>query len=450
MASTFTATSSIGSMVATKGHRSDNKLMNNLSSSSFGRRQNVFPRLRRSSPAIAGVNKLAYLVGVTHGPKGRNAVLESKHGSPRIVNDGVTVAREVALEDPVENIGAKLVRQAAVKTNDFAGDGTTTSVVLAQGFIAEGVKVVAAGANSVLITRGIEKTAKALVAELKKMSKELLVQVTMSKVGRKGVVTLEEGKSAENVLYVVEGMQFDRGYVSPYFVIDNEKMSVEFDNCKLLLVDKKITKARDLVGEKEKVNERIAKLSGGVVVIQVGAQTETELKEKKLRDEDALNATKAAVEEGIFVGGGCTLLRLASKVGADIVKRSLRGVYALKLIAKNVGVNGSVVSEKVISNENVKFGYNAAAGKYEDLMAAGIIDPTKAGQVLSNENVKFGYNAATGKYEDLMAAGIIDPTKLRLRRHSRCQSVLLLRSRNLSQFQQATQWTTQDMDTKRR
>ncbi|KAH0872864.1 hypothetical protein HID58_070226 [Brassica napus] len=386
MASTFTATSSIGSMVATKGHRSDNKLMNNLSSSSFGRRQNVFPRLRRSSPAIAGVNKLAYLVGVTHGPKGRNAVLESKHGSPRIVNDGVTVAREVALEDPVENIGAKLVRQAAVKTNDFAGDGTTTSVVLAQGFIAEGVKVVAAGANSVLITRGIEKTAKALVAELKKMLKtvslqmwQLLVQVTMSKVGRKGVVTLEEGKSAENVLYVVEGMQFDRGYVSPYFVIDNEKMSVEFDNCKLLLVDKKITKARDLVGEKEKVNERIAKLSGGVVVIQVGAQTETELKEKKLRDEDALNATKviflllrmsiirqAAVEEGIFVGGGCTLLRLASKV--DAIKAALDN-DELKL------QNLSRLS--VISNENVKFGYNAAAGKYEDLMAAGIIDPTK-------------------------------------------------------------------------
>uniref|UniRef100_A0A0D3CR10 Uncharacterized protein n=1 Tax=Brassica oleracea var. oleracea TaxID=109376 RepID=A0A0D3CR10_BRAOL len=466
MASTFTATSSIGSMVATKGHRSDNKLMNNLSSSSFGRRQNVFPRLRRSSPAIAGVNKLAYLVGVTHGPKGRNAVLESKHGSPRIVNDGVTVAREVALEDPVENIGAKLVRQAAVKTNDFAGDGTTTSVVLAQGFIAEGVKVVAAGANSVLITRGIEKTAKALVAELKKMLKtvslqmwQLLVQVTMSKVGRKGVVTLEEGKSAENVLYVVEGMQFDRGYVSPYFVIDNEKMSVEFDNCKLLLVDKKITKARDLVGEKEKVNERIAKLSGGVVVIQVGAQTETELKEKKLRDEDALNATKviflllrmsiirqAAVEEGIFVGGGCTLLRLASKV--DAIKAALDNDelnYALKLIAKNVGVNGSVVSEKVVltGREPPHTILSLKSGMLEELSIIFI----GTWEVISNENVKFGYNAAAGKYEDLMAAGIIDPTKLRLQRHSRCQTVLLLRSRSLSQFPQATQWTTQDMDT---
>ncbi|XP_045825001.1 ruBisCO large subunit-binding protein subunit beta, chloroplastic-like [Trifolium pratense] len=482
-----------------------------------------------------GVNKLADLVGVTLGPKGRNVVLESKYGSPKIVNDGVTVAKEVELEDPVENIGAKLVRQAAAKTNDLAGDGTTTSVVLAQGLIAEGVKVVAAGANPVLITRGIEKTAKALVEELKLMSKEVedseladvaavsagnnyevgnMIAEALSKVGRKGVVTLEEGKSAENSLYVVEGMQFDRGYISPYFVTDSEKMTVEFENCKLLLVDKKITNARDLINiledairngfpiliiaedieqealatlvvnklrgslkiaalkapgfgerksqylddiailtggtvireevgltldkagnevlgtaakvvltkdsttivgdgstqeavtkrvsqiknqieaaeqdyEKEKLSERIAKLSGGVAVIQVGAQTETELKEKKLRVEDALNATKAAVEEGIVVGGGCTLLRLASKVdaikatlandeekvGADIVKRALS--YPLKLIAKNAGVNGSVVSEKVLSNDDTRYGYNAATGKYEDLMSAGIIDPTK-------------------------------------------------------------------------
>ncbi|WJX68084.1 hypothetical protein P8452_52490 [Trifolium repens] len=496
-----------------------------------------------------GVNKLADLVGVTLGPKGRNVVLESKYGSPKIVNDGVTVAKEVELEDPVENIGAKLVRQAAAKTNDLAGDGTTTSVVLAQGLIAEGVKVVAAGANPVLITRGIEKTTKALVDELKKMSKEVedseladvaavsagnnyevgnMIAEALSKVGRKGVVTLEEGKSAENNLYVVEGMQFDRGYISPYFVTDSEKMTVEFENCKLLLVDKKITNARDLINiledairsgfpiliiaedieqealatlvvnklrgslkiaalkapgfgerksqylddiailtggfvgnnmhlpyllagtvireevgltldkagkevlgtaskvvltkdsttivgdgstqeavnkrvsqiknqieaaeqdyEREKLNERIAKLSGGVAVIQVGAQTETELKEKKLRVEDALNATKAAVEEGIVVGGGCTLLRLASKVdaikdtlandeekvGAEIVRRALS--YPLKLIAKNAGVNGSVVSEKVLSNDNTRYGYNAATGKYEDLMSAGIIDPTK-------------------------------------------------------------------------
>lgn len=483
----------------------------------------------------AGVDKLADLVGVTLGPKGRNVVLESKYGSPKIVNDGVTVAKEVELEDAVENIGAKLVRQAAAKTNDLAGDGTTTSVVLAQGLIAEGVKVVAAGANPVQITRGIDKTVVALVKELKKLSKEVedseladvaavsagnnpevgqMIAEAMAKVGRRGVVTLEEGKSAENNLYVVEGMQFDRGYISPYFVTDPEKMSVEYDNCKLLLVDKKITTARDMIGileetirggfplliiaedieqealstlvvnklrgslkvaalkapgfgerksqylddiailtngtvirdeiglaldkvgtevlgtaakvsitkdattivgdgstqdavnkrvsqirnlievaeqdyEKEKLNERIAKLSGGVAIIQVGAQTETELKEKKLRVEDALNATKAAVEEGIVVGGGCTLLRLASKVdaikatldndeqkvGSEIVRRAL--CYPLKLIAKNAGVNGSVVVEKVLANDNPSFGYNAATGVYEDLMVAGIIDPAK-------------------------------------------------------------------------
>ncbi|CAL9208271.1 unnamed protein product [Musa hybrid cultivar] len=564
MASTFSTMSTIGSLGAATCLHADkasaekfskfSSLASISSGSSSSRRQNLLMQKRCNSRIRAmakelyfnkdgsaikklqtGVNKLADLVGVTLGPKGRNVVLESKYGSPRIVNDGVTVAKEVELEDPVENIGAKLVRQAAAKTNDLAGDGTTTSVVLAQGLIAEGVKVVAAGANPVQITRGIEKTTKALVAELKLMSKEVedseladvaavspgnnyeignMIAEAMSKVGRKGVVTLEEGKSAENNLYVVEGMQFDRGYISPYFVTDSEKMSVEYENCKLLLVDKKITNARDLINvledairggypvviiaedieqealatlvvnklrgslkiaalkapgfgerksqylddiailtgatvirdevglsldkagkevlgtaakvvltketttivgdgstqeevtkrvaqihnlieaseqeyEKEKLNERIAKLSGGVAVIQVGAQTETELKEKKLRVEDALNATKAAVEEGIVVGGGCTLLRLASKVdaiketlendeqkvGADIVRRALS--YPLKLIAKNAGVNGSVVVEKVLSNDDFKFGYNAATGNYEDLMAAGIIDPTK-------------------------------------------------------------------------
>ncbi|KAL4368696.1 hypothetical protein GQ457_05G032970 [Hibiscus cannabinus] len=493
MASTLTAMSSIGSFIAPKNPAVDKKLASSnklsslasSSSTSFAARRNVVLRRSRLPKICAakelhfnkdgeaikilqtGVNKLADLVGVTLGPKGRNVVLESKYGSPKIVNDGVTVAKEVELEDPVENIGAKLVRQAAAKTNDLAGDGTTTSVVLAQGLIAEGVKVVAAGANPVLITRGIEKTTKGLVSELKAMSKEVedseladvaavsagnnyevgnMIADAMSKVGRKGVVTLEEGKSAENNLYVVEGMQFDRGYISPYFVTDSEKMAVEYENCKLLLVDKKITNARDLINiledaikssypilimaedieqealatlvvnklrgalkiaalkapgfgerksqylddiailtggtvirdevglsldkvgrevlghaskvvltkdtttivgdgstqeavnkrvaqirnlieaaeqdyEKEKLNERIAKLSGGVAVIQVGAQTETELKEKKLRVEDALNATKAAVEEGIVVGGGCTLLRLASKV--DAIKDSL-------------------------------------------------------------------------------------------------------------------------------
>ncbi|GFZ11776.1 TCP-1/cpn60 chaperonin family protein [Actinidia rufa] len=484
MASTL---SSVGSVVSPSSHTVDKKFINSsetlysmasITSGPFRNRRRNVALQKRCLPAIratakelhfnkdgsaikklqAGVNKLADLVGVTLGPKGRNVVLESKYGSPKIVNDGVTVAKEV--ED------SELVDVAAVS----------------------------AGNNY----------------EIGKMIAE-----AMSKVGREGVVTLEEGKSAENSLYVVEGMQFDRGYISPYFVTDSEKMAVEYDNCKLLLVDKKITNARDLVNiledairggypiliiaedieqealatlvvnklrgplkiaaikapgfgarkseylddiailsggtvirdevglslekaekevlghaakvvltkdtttlvsdgstqesvnkrvaqirnlleaaeqdyEKEKLNERIAKLSGGVAVIQVGAQTETELKEKKLRVEDALNATKAAVEEGIVVGGGCTLLRLASKVdpikdtlendeqkvGADIVKRALS--YPMQLIAKNAGVNGGVVIEKVLSSDNPNYGYNAATGMYEDLIAAGIIDPTKA------------------------------------------------------------------------
>ncbi|KAK9019725.1 hypothetical protein V6N11_054235 [Hibiscus sabdariffa] len=529
--------SSVGSFIAPNGLVMDKKLpsssnrlssLASISSSSFVSRRNVVLRRSRLPKICAakelhfnkdgsaikklqtGVNKLADLVGVTLGPKGRNVVLESKYGSPKIVNDGVTVAKEVELEDPVENIGAKLVRQAAAKTNDLAGDGTTTSVVLAQGLIAEGVKVVAAGANPVLITRGIEKTTKALVSELKAISKE----VEDSELADVAAVSAGNNYEVGNMIAEAMRMQFDRGYISPYFVTDSEKMAVEYENCKLLLVDKKITNARDLINiledairsgfpiliiaedieqealatlvvnklrgslkiaalkapgfgerksqylddiailtggtvirdeiglsldkagkevlghaskvvltkdtttivgdgstqeavnkkvaqirnlieaaeqdyEKEKLNERIAKLSGGVAVIQVGAQTETELKEKKLRVEDALNATKAAVEEGIVVGGGCTLLRLASKVdvikdslandeekvGADIVKRALS--YPLKLIAKNAGVNGSVVSEKVLSNSDPRYGFNAATGIYEDLMTAGIIDPTK-------------------------------------------------------------------------
>lgn len=563
MASSFATMSAVGSLISV-GSQIDKKTISSSQkfssleciSSSFlrGNQNNVVPRRRyslkinaatkelhfnKNGAAIrklqAGVNKLADVVGVTLGPKGRNVVLESKYGSPKIVNDGVTVAKEIELEDPVENIGARLVRQAASKTNELAGDGTTTSVVLAQGLIAEGVKIVLAGANPIQIAKGIENTAKGLVSELKSMSKEIedkeladvaavsagnnyqignMVADALGRVGRKGVVTLEEGTGATDRLYVVEGMQFDRGYISPYFVTDSEKMIVEYENCKLLLVDKKITNARDLVNvledaiknnyavlviaedieqeplatlvvnklrgslkiaamkapgfgdrrhqyiddiailtggtvirdevglsldkvgkevlghaakivlnketativgdgstqeavarrisqikklvedadsdyEKDKLNERIAKLSNGVAVIQVGARTETELKERKLRVEDALCATKAAVEEGIVVGGGCCLLRLSSKVdaiketlendeqklGADIVKRALS--YPMDLIAKNAGVNGAVVIEKVLSNEDLRFGYNASTGKYEDLMAAGIIDPAK-------------------------------------------------------------------------
>lgn len=447
-----------------------------------------------------GVDKLATVVGVTLGPRGRNVVLEAKYGSPRIVNDGVTVAKEVELADPVENIGAKLVRQAASKTNDQAGDGTTTATILSAALITEGMKVVAAGSNPVQIIRGIERTIQGLVKHLKAdLSNEVrsdadlmnvaavsagnnreigrLIADAMSKVGRQGVVTMQESKTAEDSLTFVEGMQFERGYISPYFVTDPERMICEYDNARLLLVDKKISTARDIIGvleasirgnyplvimaedieqealatlvvnklrgslkvvaikapgfgerktqylediaimtggtvvrdevgisldkadesvlglaakveigkesctivgdgsqqesvdarvrqlrvliseteqeyEREKLNERVARLSGGVAIIQVGAQTETELKEKKFRVEDALCATKAAVEEGIVVGGGCTLIKLSKKVeeikatlendeqkvGADIVRKAL--LYPLRLIANNAGVNG--------------------------------------------------------------------------------------------------------------
>jgi chaperonin GroEL len=483
----------------------------------------------------SGVDKLASVVGVTLGPKGCNVVLESKYGSPKIVNDGVTVAKEVELEDQVENIGAMLVRQAASKTNDLAGDGTTTATILSAAMIAEGMKIVMSGVNPVQLIRGMEKTIEFLVGELQKISTDVsdealkdvatvsaggnekvgeLIQSAMARVGRQGVVTMEESKTAEDTLTVVEGMQFDRGYISPYFVTDPERMVAEYENCKILMVDKKISTARDMIGilegairsgspllimaedieqealatlvvnklrgtlkvcavkapgfgerktsylediailtggqmvkeelginletcdesvlgtaakvvvskesitivgdgssqadvearvkqiknivanteqeyEKEKLNERIARLSGGVAVIQVGAQTETELKEKKLRVEDALNATKAAVEEGIVTGGGCTLLRLSGKVdsfkdtlvndeqkmGADVVKRALP--YSLKLIAANAGDNGSVVMQKILESSSDSFGYNAANGEFCDLLEAGIIDPTK-------------------------------------------------------------------------
>jgi len=483
----------------------------------------------------SGVDKLASVVGVTLGPKGRNVVLESKYGSPKIVNDGVTVAKEVELEDQVENIGAMLVRQAASKTNDLAGDGTTTATILSAAMIAEGMKIVMSGVNPVQLIRGMEKTVEYLVGELQKISTDVsdealkdvatvsaggnekvgeLIQSAMARVGRQGVVTMEESKTAEDSLTVVEGMQFDRGYISPYFVTDPERMVAEYENCKILMVDKKISTARDMIGilegairsgspllimaedieqealatlvvnklrgtlkvcavkapgfgerktsylediailtggqmvkeelginletcdesvlgtaakvvvskesitivgdgssqadvearvkqiknivanteqeyEKEKLNERIARLSGGVAVIQVGAQTETELKEKKLRVEDALNATKAAVEEGIVTGGGCTLLRLSGKIdsfkdtlvndeqrmGADVVRRALP--YSLKLIASNAGDNGSVVMQKILESSSDSFGYNAANGEFCDLLEAGIIDPTK-------------------------------------------------------------------------
>ncbi|KAK6921842.1 Chaperonin Cpn60/GroEL/TCP-1 family [Dillenia turbinata] len=483
----------------------------------------------------AGVDLVAELVGVTLGPKGRNVILENKYGPPKIVNDGVAVLKEIELEDTLENVGAKLVSQAGAKTNDLAGDGSTTSIILAQGLISEGMKVIASGMNPVQIARGIEKTAIALVSELKSMSREVedheladvaavsagndyavgnMIYDALQKVGRQGVVTIEKGKQTENKLEIVEGMQFNRGYLSPYFVTDRQRMIVEFHDCKLLLVDKKISNPREtfkildnavkekypiliiaegieqealapvirnklrgalkaaavkapafgerkshclddiailtggtvirdetgltlekagkeVLGSATKVvitkestlivtdgstqaaveervsqirnlventeenfpkkilKERIARLSGGIAILQVGAQTQVELKDKQLRIEDAVNATKAAIEEGIVVGGGCSLLRLSSKVdklkevleneeqkiGANIFKKAL--MYPARLIAKNAGVNGSVVIEKVLSIDDIRYGYNAAKDRYEDLMEAGILDPTK-------------------------------------------------------------------------
>ncbi|XP_028761863.1 LOW QUALITY PROTEIN: chaperonin 60 subunit beta 4, chloroplastic-like [Neltuma alba] len=484
---------------------------------------------------LAGVDMVAELLGVTLGPKGRNVVLPNKYGPPKIVNDGETVLKEIELEDPLENVGVKLVRQAGAKTNDLAGDGSTTSIILAHGLITEGIKVIAAGMNPVQVSRGIEKTAAALVSELALISREVedheltdvaavsagndyavgkLISDALERVGRKGVVTIENGRSTENSLQIVEGMQFDRGYLSQYFVTDRRKMIAEFHNCKLLLVDKKITNPKEMfkildsavkekypivivaegieqealapvirnklkgvlkaaaikapafgerkshylddiatltggtvirdeagltlekankgvLGSATKVvikknstlivtdgstrpavekrvsrirklventeesfqkkilNERIARLSGGIAILQVGAQTQVELKDKQLRIEDALNATKAAIEEGVVVGGGCCLLRLSTKVdsikehldneeqkiGAEIFRRALS--YPTRLIAKNAGVNGNVIIDKILSNDDVNFGYNAAKDRYEDLMQAGIMDPTK-------------------------------------------------------------------------
>ncbi|XP_023541180.1 chaperonin 60 subunit beta 4, chloroplastic-like [Cucurbita pepo subsp. pepo] len=482
-----------------------------------------------------GVDLVAELVGVTLGPKGRNVVLQSKYGPPKIVNDGETVLKEIELEDRLENVGVKLVRQAGAKTNDLAGDGSTTSVVLAQGLIAEGMKVISSGMSPVQIARGIEKTANALVSELKLMSREVedheiahvaavsagndyavgnMISDALRQVGRKGVVQIEKGKSVDNSLQIVEGMQFDSGYLSPYFVTDRQKMIVEFHDCKLLLVDKKISDPKEMfkildsavkekypivilaegieqaalapvirnklrgvlkaaavkapafgerkshylddiatltgatviredsgltlektgnevLGSATKVvitkdstlivtdgttreavqkrvlqiqkllenteekfpkkilNERIARLSGRIAILQVGAQTQVELKDKQLRIEDALNASKAAIEEGVVVGGGCCLLRLSTKVdaiknvleneeqmiGAEIFKRALS--YPTRLIARNAGVNGSVVIDKVLINNDMNYGYNAATDHYEDLMKAGIMDPSK-------------------------------------------------------------------------
>jgi chaperonin GroEL len=481
---------------------------------------------------LRGVNQLANAVKVTLGPKGRNVVLDKKFGSPTITKDGVTVAKEIDLKDPLENMGAQMVREVASKTSDTAGDGTTTATVLAQAIYREGAKNVVAGANPMELKRGIEKAVAAIVEEIKKMSRpvsgNMVAQVgtisansdaevgkiiadAMEKVGKDGVITVEEAKSMETSLDVVEGMQFDRGYLSPYFVTDAERMEVVLENPVILIHEKKISSMKDLLpvleqvarlgrplliiaedveGEalatlvvnklrgtlqaaavkapgfgdrrkamlediailtagkaitedlgiklegikvedlgkakkitidkdnttivegagtkaaidgrvkqlraqiedttsdydREKLQERLAKLVGGVAVIKVGAATETEMKEKKARVEDAMHATKAAVEEGIVPGGGVALLRAGAAldklklegdqlVGLQIVKRAIE--EPMRHIATNAGAEGSIVVAKVKDLKNQDEGFNAASDKYEDLVKAGVIDPAK-------------------------------------------------------------------------
>ncbi|HCM38821.1 MAG: chaperonin GroL [Bdellovibrionales bacterium GWB1_52_6] len=486
------------------------------------------------SAILNGVNVLANAVKVTLGPKGRNVVIEKSFGAPNITKDGVTVAKEIELSDRFENMGAQMVREVASKTNDDAGDGTTTATVLAQAIYREGAKIVAAGHNPMELKRGIDKAVEVVVAELKKISKPIkdqkevaqvgsvsanndttighIIAEAMEKVGKEGVITVEESKTAETTLDVVEGMQFDRGYLSPYFVTNAEKMEASLENPYILIYDKKITSMKDLLpilekvvqrskplmivaeeveGEalatlvvnklrgtiqvcavkapgfgdrrkemlqdlatltggkvisedmghkleathledlgtakkvtvdkdnttivdgagkkadvegrvkqirgqieettsdydREKLQERLAKMVGGVAVINVGAPSEVEMKEKKARVEDALNATRAAVEEGIVPGGGTALLRTAKALeglklanaeqnaGVTIVKRALE--EPLRQIAGNAGFEGSIVVDKVINNPNNAFGFNALTEKYEDLIAAGVIDPAK-------------------------------------------------------------------------
>ncbi len=483
-----------------------------------------------------GVDKLANTVKVTLGPKGRNVIIERKFGAPNVTKDGVTVAKEIELKDPWENMGAQMVKEVATKTSDVAGDGTTTATVLAQAIFHEGLRYIVAGANPTLVKRGIDKTVEKAIEALKGFSREVkedeiayvaaisanndmeigeIIAEAMKKVGKDGVITVEEGKSNKIEMEVVEGMQFDRGYLSPYFVTDAERMEVVLENPYILIHEKKISSIReflplleqvaktgrpllviaeDVEGEalatlvvnkikgifqscavkapgfgerrkamlqdiailtggkvvsedlgvkldkidlswlgqaekvvvdkenttiiggkgkeedikarieqirkeieettsdydREKLQERLAKLVGGVAVIKVGASTEPEMKEKKARVEDAMHATKAAVEEGIVPGGGVAYLRMLQKIkdfklegdenlGAEIIKKALR--VPAQQIAANAGFEGSVVVEKILENDNPNYGFNALKGEYEDLIKAGVIDPAKVTRI---------------------------------------------------------------------
>src|ERR671917_267878 len=428
---------------------------------------------------LRGIDILANAVKVTLGPKGRNVVIEKSFGAPRITKDGVTVAKEIELADKFENMGAQMVREVASKTSSVAGDGTTTATVLAQAIVREGAKSVAAGMNPMDLKRGIDKAVTAIVTELEAKTKKIstsaevaqvgslaangeteigeMIAKAMEKVGNEGVITVEEAKSIQTELDVVEGMQFDRGYVSPYFITNAEKMIAEMDNPYILIFEKKLSGlqpmlplletvvqsgrplvivAEDVEGEalamlgraktvriekenttiidgagskddiqgrvaqikaqieettsdydREKLQERQAKLAGGVAVIRVGGSTEVEVKERKDRVEDALHATRAAVEEGIVPGGGVALARASKmladiksdnndqRVGVEIVRRAVQ--TPLRQIAENAGQDGAVVAGDVLRKDEYAWGYDAQAGEYKDLIAAGIIDPTK-------------------------------------------------------------------------
>src|SRR5947209_4432489 len=395
---------------------------------------------------LHGIDTLTHAVRVTLGPKGRNVVLDKSFGAPRITKDGVTVAKEIELEDKFENMGAQMVREVASKTSDVAGDGTTTATVLAQAIVREGAKSVAAGMNPMDLKRGIDLAVEAVVEHLKANSKKVtsneeIAQVgtisangdkeigdflakAMQKVGNEGVITVEEAKSLETELDIVEGMQFDRGYISPYFITNADKMRVEFDDAYILICEKKLSGLQDLLPlleavvqtskplviiaedieariaqikaqieettsdyDREKLQERLAKLAGGVAVIKVGGATEIEVKERKDRVDDAVHATRAAVEEGILPGGGVALLRAGEvlkkvrthnddqKTGVDIVRKALS--WPARQIAVNAGEDGSIIVGKVLEKDQYSSGFDAQNGEYVNLVTKGIIDPTK-------------------------------------------------------------------------
>src|SRR5438105_1114503 len=383
-------------------------------------KQLIFDETARRS-LKRGVDKLADAVKVTLGPKGRNVVLDKKFGAPTVTNDGVTIARDIELEDPFENMGAQLVKEVATKTNDVAGDGTTTATVLAQAMITEGLRNVAAGANPMLLKRGIDKAVEAVIEELQRLSKPVntaeetaqvaavssgdesigeMISEVMSKVGKDGVITVEESQGLRLEQEYVEGMQIDRGYVSAYMVTNAERMEAVMENPYLLITDKKISAIADILPVLEKLvqvsrplviiaedvdGEALAKLAGGVAVIKVGAPTEVELKEKKHRIEDALSATRAAVEEGIVAGGGTALVNALpaleklqldgdERTGVEILRRALE--EPMRQIAFNAGAEGSVVVAAVKGFEPGK-GFDARTGEYADMFRAGIIDPAK-------------------------------------------------------------------------